>query len=97
MDERSLIVTVAELLITPTLKNLKLISGFYGVHREISTVTVIDTPDGFQWLTGNEVVITTTYALEKDRRSFLQFYHFYYCKRSKCSNCKNGSLFKSYS
>lgn len=65
--------TVAELLITPTLKNLKLISGFYGVHREISTVTVIDTPDGFQWLTGNEVVITTTYALEKTEEAFCNF------------------------
>ena len=73
MDERSLTVTVAELLITPTLKNLKLISGFYGVHREISTVTVIDTPDGFQWLTGNEVVITTTYALEKTEEAFCNF------------------------
>lgn len=73
MDERSFTVTVAELLITPTLKNLKLISGFYGVHREISTVTVIDTPDGFQWLTGNEVVITTTYALEKTEEAFCNF------------------------
>ena len=65
--------TVAELLVTPTLKNLKLISGFLGVHREISTVTVIDTPDGFHWLTGNEVVITTTYALEKTEEAFYNF------------------------
>ena len=57
--------TVEELLQLPTIKGLKLISGNLGVHREISTVTVVDTPDGFQWLKGNEVVITTTYALEK--------------------------------
>lgn len=49
--------TVEELLQLPTIKGLKLISGNLGVHREISTVTVVDTPDGFQWLKGNEVVI----------------------------------------
>lgn len=53
--------TVEELLQLPTIKGLKLISGNLGVHRDFSTVTVVDTPDGFQWLKGNEVVITTTY------------------------------------
>ena len=65
--------TVEELLQLPTIKGLKLISGNLGIHREISTVTVVDTPDGFQWLKGNEVVITTTYALEKTPNSFLDF------------------------
>lgn len=65
--------TVEELLQLPTIKGLKLISGNLGVHREISTVTVVDTPDGFQWLKGNEVVITTTYALEKTPNAFLYF------------------------
>ena len=65
--------TVEELLELPTIKGLKLISGNLGVHREISTVTVVDTPDGFQWLKGNEVVITTTYALVKTPNAFLDF------------------------
>ena len=65
--------TVEELLQLPTIKRLKLISGNLGIHREISTVTVVDTPDGFQWLKGNEVVITTTYALEKTPNAFLDF------------------------
>lgn len=65
--------TVEELLQLPTIKGLKLFSGNLGVHREISTVTVVDTPDGFQWLKGNEVVITTTYALEKTPNAFLDF------------------------
>lgn len=65
--------TVEELLQLPTIKGLKLISGNLGVHREISTVTVVDTPDGFQWLKGNEVVIKTTYALEKTPNAFLDF------------------------
>lgn len=70
---RRLKITVEELLQLPTIKGLKLISGNLGVHREISTVTVVDTPDGFQWLKGNEVVITTTYALEKTPNAFLDF------------------------
>ena len=65
--------TVEELLQLPTIKGLKLISGNLGIHREISTVTVVDTPDVFQWLKGNEVVITTTYALEKTSNAFLDF------------------------
>ena len=65
--------TFEELLQLPTIKGLKLISGNLGIHREISTVTVVDTPDGFQWLKGNEVVITTTYALEKTPNAFLDF------------------------
>lgn len=65
--------TVEELLQLPTIKGLKLISGNLGIHREISTVTVVDTPDGFLWLKGNEVVITTTYALEKTPNAFLDF------------------------
>ena len=55
--------TVEELLQLPTIKGLKLISGNLGVHREISTVTVVDTPDGFQWLKRNEVKIIMIYVL----------------------------------
>ena len=46
--------TVGELLQLTSLNGLKLFSRSLGVHREISTVTVVDTPDGFQWLKGNE-------------------------------------------
>ena len=63
--------TVEELLQLPTIKGLKLISGNLGVHREISTVTVVDPPDGFQWFHGNEVLIATSDALEKTPKSFL--------------------------
>lgn len=65
--------TVGELLQLTSLNGLKLLAGGLGVHREISTVTVVDTPDGFQWLKGNEVVITTTFALEHTPDAFLDF------------------------
>lgn len=65
--------TVGELLQLTSLNGLKLLAGNLGVHREISTVTVVDTPDGFHWLKGNEVVITTTFALEHTPDAFLDF------------------------
>ena len=83
--------TVEELLQLPTIKGLKLISGNLGVHREISTVTVVDTPDGFQWLKGNEVVITTTYALEKTPNAFLVV------KKYQCIDCQVRPVHESYS
>ena len=87
--------TVEELLQLPTIKGLKLISGNLGVHREISTVTVVDTPDGFQWLKGNEVVITTTYALEKTPNSL--FHQQAVVKKYQCTNCQIGPVHKGYS
>lgn len=58
--------TVEELLHMPSLRGLQLIAGKAGTHRRISTVTVIDTPDGSIWLKGSEFVITTAYAIKDD-------------------------------
>ena len=58
--------TVEELLHMPSLRGLQLIAGNAGIHRRISTVTVIDTPDGSIWLKGSEFVITTAYAIKDD-------------------------------
>lgn len=58
--------TVEELLTIPTLSGMKLIAGATGIHKLISTVTVIDTPDGSIWIKGNEFVITTAYAMRDD-------------------------------
>lgn len=58
--------TVEELLHMPSLRGLQLIAGKAGIHRRISTVTVIDTPDGSIWLKGSEFVITTAYAIKDD-------------------------------
>ena len=67
------------------------------MHREISTVTVIDTPDGFQWLTGNEVVITTTYALEKTEEAFCNFITSIIVKGASALIVKTDRYLKCYS
>ena len=63
---RDVFMTVEELLALPTLSRLKIIAGKTGLHRRVSTVTVIDTPDGATWIKGNEFVITTAYAIKDD-------------------------------
>lgn len=60
---------VSEFLNLDTLSELKLVAGEFGTHKEISTVTVIDTPDGWKWLKGNELVVTTAYAISNGETS----------------------------
>ncbi len=56
--------TVGDLLEMPALSELKLVAGKTGLHRIISTVTVIDAPDGVIWCKGGEFVITSGFALK---------------------------------
>lgn len=56
--------TVGELLEMPALSELKLVAGKTGLHRIISTVTVIDAPDGVVWCKGGEFVITSGFAVK---------------------------------
>lgn len=65
--------TLFELMNIPTLSGLKVIAGNLGIHRDISSVTIVDTPDGFQWLKGNELVITTGYGLKDTKDSLTKF------------------------
>lgn len=56
--------TIEDLLEMPALNGLKLLAGKTGIHRRISTVTVLDAPDATIWLKGHEFVITTAYAIK---------------------------------
>ena len=64
---------VQDLLTDERFSDFSLLSGAAGINREISTVTVVDTPDGPQWLTGDELVITTAYMLKDDESALLGF------------------------
>ncbi len=86
--------TVYELLQVPTLSGFKVISGELGLHRKISTVTVIDTPDGFNWLDGNEVVITTTYASRDSEASFCEFVQKLISRNASALFVKTGRYLK---
>lgn len=64
---------VSELLKYPIFSDFKLLAGMSGLQNEISTVTVIDTPDGAQWLKGGEFVITTGFMLNNRDVSLQKF------------------------
>lgn len=69
--------TISDFLNLPNFSDLNLLAGENGLARELTNVTVVDTPDGTNWLNGGEFVITTAYMLheEKDLLEFLQVLH----------------------
>ena len=69
--------TISDFLNLPNFSDLNLLAGENGLDRELTNVTVVDTPDGTNWLHGGEFVITTAYMLheEKDLLEFLQVLH----------------------
>ena len=69
--------TISDFLNLPNFSDLNLLAGARGLDRELTNVTVVDTPDGTNWLNGGEFVITTAYMLheEKDLLEFLQVLH----------------------
>ena len=54
---------VCDLLTDSSFSELELLAGSQGKENAIASVTVVDTPDGAQWLTGGEFVITTGYMV----------------------------------
>lgn len=56
--------TVGEILNMEELKEYRILCGKRGLNREVSTVTVMDTPDIEQWLHGGEVLVTSGYVIQ---------------------------------
>lgn len=70
--------TISDFLRLPNFSDLRLLAGHGGLQRKLSNVTVADTPDGANWLTGGKFVITTACMLrnrEGDLLDFLQTLH----------------------
>ncbi len=59
-------VTLRELLETPLLKGITVLAGHRGLDRQVTSVTVLDAPDGVNWLQGGELVITSGYIFRDD-------------------------------
>ena len=66
--------TISDFLKLPNFTDLRLLAGKNGLSNDVTNVTVVDTPDGTNWLNGKELVITTAYMLheEKDLLEFLR-------------------------
>ena len=68
--------TISDFLQVPDFSDLKLLAGRNGLWRQLDNVTVVDTPDGANWLSGGELVITTAYMLKDDRDQLSEFIRF---------------------
>ena len=68
-------VRVCDLLTDPSFSGLTLLAGGEGAQNSISSVTVVDTPDGAEWLNGGEFVITTSYMVGNNTNSLIAFLH----------------------
>ena len=62
------VVTVEDLLEMPSLSGIKLLAGRNGLRRKIASVTVVDTPDGSAWLSGEARVHPPAFAVNNHNR-----------------------------
>ena len=47
-------------------EDVTVLAGQNGLSRPVSTVTVLDAPDSYEWLRGNELVLSTGYIFEEN-------------------------------
>ncbi|MGM0410834.1 MAG: PucR family transcriptional regulator [Bacillota bacterium] len=59
-------ITLKEILSFEEYEDLKVIAGESGLDRKISSVTILDSPDGYKWTKGGEFVITSGYVLSNE-------------------------------
>lgn len=59
-------ICLKDLLKVPSLSGLTVIAGSNGLDRKISTVTLLDAPDGPGWLSGGEFVLTSAYIFDNN-------------------------------
>lgn len=65
-------VTVREMLSLNNLEGFEVIAGHEGLSRRVTSVSVMDAPDIYEWLKGGEILITTGYIM-KENIDYLTF------------------------
>ena len=90
LQKMGLIMKIQDVLKDKRFSEFSLIAGLSGAGNAISTVTVIDTPDGAKWLSGGEFVITTAYMLKDDEEALLAFIHTLHRRNASALGIKQG-------
>jgi purine catabolism regulator len=75
--------TLRQILKMPCLTRAQVLAGASGLDHQVSSVTVTDVPDFFNWLKGNEFILTTGFAFQGNADSLGQI--LYHLKKSKVS------------
>ncbi len=58
-------ITIRELLQMKTISGIKLIAGKNGIDNKISIVNILENPDFFDWLSSNELLLSTGYIFKQ--------------------------------
>lgn len=61
--------TVNEVLKLPIFKDCEVIAGSLGLENRCKHITILETPDGINWLEGEEFLLTTGYALYNNKQA----------------------------
>lgn len=51
----------------PIFKGARVVSGYGGINKEVSSMTVAEVPDAADWLKGGELVVTTGYFIKDNQ------------------------------
>lgn len=64
---------VADLFKRDFFQDFKLAAGSEGLNKEITAVSVLDTPDGYRWMRGGELLLSSGFVFQQEPKAFLNF------------------------
>lgn len=65
-------ITIKDILATPSFKDFKILAGESGINNEVSSITIMDSPDPFPWSKGGEIVLSSGYIFKKHESEFAE-------------------------
>ncbi|HZK00406.1 MAG TPA: PucR family transcriptional regulator ligand-binding domain-containing protein, partial [Tissierellaceae bacterium] len=60
--------TVEEVLELPSFKGYRLLAGAKGIKKRCKHITILETPNGIDWLEGEELLLTAGYAFTNNEK-----------------------------
>lgn len=65
--------TIREMLRSDFFKDFQVIAGHDGLDKQIQGITILDSPDGYQWTRGRELVISAGYIFKENPKLFHEY------------------------
>ncbi|WAW14542.1 PucR family transcriptional regulator [Peptostreptococcus equinus] len=63
-------ISVRDILKTPDFKNFEVLAGNSALDNEVTSITIMDSPDPFPWSKGGEIVLSSGYVFKKYEDEF---------------------------
>lgn len=64
---------ISEILSSEYFKGFEILAGHNGIHKQIQGIAILDAPDGYFWIKGRELVMTSGYLFKNDPDLFAKF------------------------